>query len=345
MARSAAREFDADDLLREYEVYDQAVDVVSCYQWLFTQVPELAATVEHFDRYPKVSADGRDNTPDFTVLFTDGTGLAAEIARLARADRSVDSICDQITRYASLIELPSVTPGPTTPAAHRRAGVVDVLVLTPVKTVKDAAHRIFTDRLDNPNHAFSPARRPVLVQFSQSSGEYVFLFWPNDNGELHRGSRDTVYGDIDPFTCRPEWFTSVKARYGFMNDEVPALYMATRLWTTVLPNRFWSDQEVTVPVAYLVEAVREVSEGFGNVKDARRGMRVLVAAGLARENQPDKEWKVKRQSLRRSGTAEVHTAIAERIRKAKEAAAPVAPTTRAPARRARTPVAGQDTLF
>lgn len=344
MGRSAAREFDADDLLRQYEVYDQAVDVVSCYQWVFTEVPELAATVRHFERYPKVIAEGRDNTPDFTVLFDDNTGLAGEIARLARDDRSVESLCSQIERYARLSELPTVTRGPSTQPEHGPVDVMDVAVLTPVKTVKDAARRVLVERMDSPTHSFSPARRPVIIQFSQNSGEYVFLFWPNGNGDLHRGSRAAVYGDIDPFTCRPEWFTPIKVRYGFMNDAVPALYMATRLWTTVLPNRFWSDQEVTVPITELVRGVREVSEGFGNVKDVQRGMRVLVAAGLARETQTNNEWKVKRQSLRRTGTGEVHTAIAERIRKAREAV-PLTPITR-PSRRGRTAAPpDQGTLF
>jgi hypothetical protein len=345
VAKAAAREFEADDLLRAYEVYDQAVDVVSCYQWVFTRVAELAATVEHFERYPKLTADGSENTPDFTVLFTDRSGLAGEIARLAQHEKSVESLCNQITRYASLPHLPSVTPTPTSPAVHGPVDVVDVLVLTPVKTVKDAARRIFEERLDDPEHDFSPARRPIVVQFSQNGGEYVFLFWPTGNGQLHRGSRGTVYGDIDPFTCRPEWFTPLKAQYGFMNDAVPALYMATRLWTNVLPNRFWSDQEVTVPIKELVEAVREVSEGFGRANDVRRGMRVLAAAGLARETKPDKEWKVKRQSLRRGGEADVHTAIAERIRKAKEALL-LEPVTRTPIRRGRVPqVTGQESLF
>lgn len=342
MGRAAAHEFDPDLLLRQYEVYDQAVDVVSCYQWLFTQVEDLTATVQHFERYPKVTSRGRDHTPDFTVLFTDQTGLAGEIARLARDDRSVESLCKQLERYALLRELPLATRGPTSPPQQHPVSTMDVLLLTPVKTVKDAAKRILADRMDDPNHGFTPPRRPVIVQFSQNVGEYVFLFWPNQNGDLHRGSRSLVYGDIDPFTCRPEWFTPIKAQFGFMNDPVPGLYMATRLWATVLPNRFWSSEEVDVPIAELVEGVREVSEGYGNVNDVQRGMRVLVAAGLARPVVTDKQWKVKRQSLRRSGTGEVHTAIAERIRKAKEAT-PLVPPIRTNARRRG--IVGEQTLF
>ena len=53
------------------------------------------------------------HTPDFTVLSTELMSRAAEIARLPRDDRSVSSVCAQISRYTSLIELPSVTPAPS----------------------------------------------------------------------------------------------------------------------------------------------------------------------------------------------------------------------------------------
>lgn len=97
MARKSKPVFDATQLLEEFKVYDQAVDVVSCYHWLFTAVAEMAETVRHFDRYPRVPVDAAKTvTPDFTVVFTDGTGLAGEIARIALRDESVDSVCSQL---------------------------------------------------------------------------------------------------------------------------------------------------------------------------------------------------------------------------------------------------------
>ena len=94
---------------------------------------------------------------------------------------------------------------------------------------------------------------------------------------------------------------------------MPALYMATRLWTTTLPNSFWG-HEVTVAIADLVTAVREQHEGAGKADDVRRSMQVLTAAGLAHETQPGREWVVNRRSLRRTGK-DVPVAIADLVRK------------------------------
>jgi hypothetical protein len=273
----------------------------------------MADTVRHFERYPKVTVDGgRKVTPDFTVVFTDGAGLAGEVARLARRDESVESVCHQIQIYSELDSM----PGPTTRNGGQtqvRVGPVDVIFLNPVLTIKDAARRVLIERMDDPDHPFNPARRPILVQFSQVEDAYVYLIWTEGNGTVHRGSRTNVYGDIDPFVCRPHQFGENKIQYGFVNDEVPALYMATRLWTRVLPTSFWGD-EVTVPLPELVAAVQEQHEGYGKTADVRRGMQVLTAAGLAKEAESGRQWVVTRRSLRRTDK-DIAAAIAERVRK------------------------------
>lgn len=339
MAYKSKPVFDADQLLAEFKVYDQAVDVVSCYHWLFTAVKEMADTVRHFERYPKVTLEGeRRLTPDFTVVFTDGTGLAGEVARLARRDESVESVCQQIQGYSELTSMPGP---PSRKGGHTQVpvGPVDVVLLNPVLTIKDAARRVLIERMDDPDHPFNPARRPVLVQFSQVEDAYVYLIWTEANGTIHRGDRTNVYGDIDPFVCRPHQFGDNKIQYGFVNDEVPALYMATRLWTRVLPTSFWGN-EVTVPLSELVAAVQEQHEGYGKTADVRRGMQVLTAAGLAKETEPGREWVVTRHSLRRTDK-DLAAAIAERVRKSGALSPPV------PARRSRTADPGADhpTLF
>ena len=87
MARGTGSPIDPDKLIADYKLYDRSVDVVSAYHWLFTETEGLPSTVAHFERYPKIEhSDGNVATPDFTVLFDDGTGIAAEIANLARHD-------------------------------------------------------------------------------------------------------------------------------------------------------------------------------------------------------------------------------------------------------------------
>ena len=329
--------FDADELLHDYAVYDRAVDVVSCFHWLFTQVDELADTVRHFDRYPRIPLSGdRKVTPDFTVVFTDGTGLAAEVANIAQREESVDSVCAQLQTYSELTEMPDA-PGKKGGQKPTPVDPVDVLFLTSVKDAKDAARRILTERLDDHAHPFSPARRPVLAHYSQDSDAYVFLMWPDSaNGTFARGTREVVYGDKDPFVCQPRNFNRNKVQYGFMNDNVKPLYMATRLWTQVLPNAFWTDSgEASVALPAVVEAVKEQSEGKGSTSDVLRGMQVLQAARLAKETIPDKEWTVTRQSLRRS-SRDVADAIAERVRKHGPGAPVIPPPVRSLTRGSRT---------
>lgn len=337
MPRKARPTFNADQLLAEFKVYDRAVDVVSSYHWLFTSVAELADSVDHFERYPRIPVPGKAITPDFTVVFTDGVGLVGEVAHIARREESVDGVCRQLQAYSELTEMPGP---PNQHGVQQAIGVyaVDVLFLNPVSTVADAARRVFTERMDDPEHTFSPARKPVLVQFSQDGDAYVFLTWPQGNGTFHRGQRATVYGDIDPFVCRPDQFQHNKVRHGFMNDPVVPLYMAVRLWTSVLPNAFWGD-EVTVPLAALVTAVRDQHEGAGKTDDVRRGMQVLVAAGLAKETDLGKEWIVTRRRLR--GDKNLAVEIAERVRRGSQ------PLATPPSRRSRSPqpTEGQETLF
>lgn len=338
MARYAKPTFDADQLLEEFRVYDRHVDVVSCFHWLYTEVKELAETVGYFDRYPRVSVSGKTVTPDFTVTFTDGAGMAGEVAQFSLREESVDGLSRQLQGYGELTEMPDA-PNRKGHQGSVAVDPVDVLYLAPVSIAADAARRLFDERADNPDHPFKPRRRPVLAHFSQEPDKYVFLIWPGQgNGELHRGDRDKVFGDIT-FVCPASHFGANKVQHGFMNDQVPGLYMATRLWTQVLPTSFWGD-ETTVPIDKLVDAVREQHEGHGNTREVRLGMQVLVAAGLAKETEDGKEWVVTRRSLRRSDK-DVAVAIAERVRKA-SVPSPAASTRRS---RKAEPGEGQETLF
>lgn len=115
----------------------KAVDVVSSFEFLFTVPEDMATTVAHFERFPKIpSAAGADpDTPDFTVLFNDGTALVGEIARLSLQSKSVDSACAQLARYDQFTHVPD--------AAGRLTEVHDVSVMRSASVTPDAA---FADR-------------------------------------------------------------------------------------------------------------------------------------------------------------------------------------------------------
>lgn len=54
------------------------MSIVSAFEFLFTEVGSLVPTVQHFERYPSVRhpIDKKPATPDFSVVFQDGVGLA-----------------------------------------------------------------------------------------------------------------------------------------------------------------------------------------------------------------------------------------------------------------------------
>src|SRR5690606_14002705 len=207
------------ELLREYELYDRSVDVVSAFHWLFTETSDMPTSVLHFERYPRIAAkvDGESRilTPDFSVVFRDGTGLVAEIANIALHDNSVDKLCRQLLNYSSLAALPGPGGKPIAVSA------VDVVFLSPLKTAADAAQRVFVDRLENDAHWYKPSERPVLVQFAQQPDEYVFQPWPDggQNGSFRaHGASEIEKMRFRQLVVKPAHFADNKIRFAFCND-------------------------------------------------------------------------------------------------------------------------------
>lgn len=301
MARSTPAIRSAEDLLREFTIYDRAVDIVSIYHWIFTEVAPICDTVEHFERYPKIDLDGTSATPDFTVLFKNGTGWVGEIANLARHEGSVESLCRQLDKYGRLTELPNGQGGLTPVSA------ADVVFLTPINDGSDAARRIFEERIGDSDHWYKPAARPVMIQFAQNSDNYVLQVWPDRsvNGSFASGGEPN-YRDWTDLKPTPERFTQNKITYAFMNDPVPPLYLATRLWSNVFPSRSGTDliETTTQELADLLQQQYR----HGRVADVEAAMSLLRTAGLA--TFVDEKWKVRRRNLSRTAD-NVQTAIAE----------------------------------
>ncbi|GAA1979155.1 hypothetical protein [Microbacterium pumilum] len=300
--------------LREYELYDRCVDVVSAFHWFFTGTKEMPSVVAHFERYPtvEVTVDGevRAVTPDFTVLFKDGTGLVAEIANIALAEKSVEGLCKQLHHYSQLQALPGPEGKPVPVSA------VDVMFLSPIKTGADAARRVFSERLDNAEHWYKPTERPVLIQFAQQSSEYVFQPWPDPklNGNLRpHGSSTLTAMEFNQLTIRPEFFADNKVQFAFCNDPIPALYLATRLVVSVFPTlqREWGKVLETTTVD-LVAALRR-QYGHGKTADVVRAMELLKVAGLV-SSKDGNSWRVLRGSVSLS-REDIHISIATRVAK------------------------------
>lgn len=335
-----ANPYSAERLLAGYELYDRSVDIVSAYEWLFTDTKALPATVAHFERYPKVThPDGRPATPDFSVLFTDDTALVGEIANIPLADEGVDGLCEQVLRYDKLAAVPGLD-------CSHSISVVDVLLLVPMETGTDAVRRILSERLDNAGHPFKPSRRPTIVQFARLTDRYVFQTRPDvSNGSLYTGDRSPNYANFSDLNVRAENFAAVKVRRCFMNDPIPDLYLATTLWMKVWPSTVGAgSREFDVTAQTTVRTLRE-QYGLGRLDDVRRALNILVAAGLAEQTGPD-SWRVRRRALR-GADHDVHRIIAERVTTQRFAKGTPILTARPGKRRGprTSPGAGQGTLF
>jgi len=148
-------------LLHGFTTYDRAVDVVSAFEMAFTTSnSDVPGTVRRFERFPRIPTDGGATlTPDFTVVFNDGTGLVGEIARLALHENSAESLCRQIEKYDALRQLPDGS-------GMTAVSQTDVLLLVPQAVGVAAVKRMVVDRFANPEHPYKPSVAPCVVQFA-----------------------------------------------------------------------------------------------------------------------------------------------------------------------------------
>ena len=303
------------DALHHYRTYDSAVDVVSAFEMIFTvSRSDLPATVEHFERYPSIPIEGGDPlTPDFTVLFKDGTGLVGEVARLALHDNSVDKVVDQLSNYHGLSQLPVGTDGSLAPVRQ-----VDVVLIVPFEVGGGAAKRILEDRLDQDQHPYDPPWPPCLIQFGFDGGKYIFQRISHPlNGTIRDEERATGLGawfaENGDFRARPERIRGIRTRYPFMNDPVNRLYLATFLWAQVLADLAGGQPRPTKLVVTETHLAQLLRDEYGRMsrREVAEAMSLLSEAGLAELSGPG-EWTVAWDELRMRGVDHDHEAIARR---------------------------------
>ena len=299
-------------LLHGFRTYDRAVDVVSAFEMAFTTSrSEVPGTVRHFERFPRVpEEDGTTLTPDFTVVFNDGSGLVGEIARLALHDNSVESLCRQIGKYDALKQLRA--DGGLVDVTH-----TDVLLLVPQSVGVAAVKRVITDRFANPEHPFKPSVAPCVVQVAFDEDRYIFqrLLEPL-NGELREGDRADGLGawfrDNGDFKARPSRFSDIKSARAFINDPVDALYLATHLWAKTFATMAADAPRpvrLEVRAKDLASALREQHGGV-RTSDVERALDLLKTAHLASPSPGG--WLVAWEELRGAGEKELAQVLATR---------------------------------
>jgi hypothetical protein len=299
-------------LLHGFTTYDRAVDVVSAFEMAFTTShSDVPGTVRHFERFPRIPTDdGGTLTPDFTVVFIDGTGLAGEIARLALHENSAESLCRQIGKYDALRELPDG-------AGMTAVSETDVLLLVPQAVGVAAVKRIVVERFADPDHPYKPSVAPCVVQFAFDEDRYIFqrLLEPR-NGVLHDGDRPDGLGrwfeENGDFKAKPMRFSDIKAARAFINDAADALYLATHLWAKTFATMA---EDAPRPVRLEVrslELAAELRDRYGGVRssDVERALELLKMARLA--DQTTDGWVIAWEELRVPGEKDLAHALATR---------------------------------
>lgn len=311
-------------MLAEFALYDEHVDVVSAFEWIFTDyaVQGLPDTVRHFERFPKIPTSKSSVTPDFTVSYQDGSGLIGEIANIAQHENSVDKLCKQLLRYDSIHSLPG-----SQAALAETQGSIDVVQLVRFDVGLHAVRRIIDERLENPHHWYKPSKRPVLVQYARDDTKYTFQRIPDPrNGVLKDTQRDP---DISKYlnsglNIRAEKFTRVKSGRAFINDPIPPLYLATHLWLRTIPGYF--GRTIGTVSITADEITRILNEQYGHIRisDVRSALSLLKMAGLAEEE--ESEWTIARSILGKGveGDRAVQQLIARRAIGTSKPRAPLA---------------------
>ena len=200
-----------------------------------------------------------------------------EIANIAQREESVDKLCNQLENYSRLVSVRDKV------GSYFETSGSDVVFLSPINTGADAARRVFSERLDNAHHPFNPASRPIFMQYAQQPDEYVFQPWPDRvlNGALRpHGGSDLTAMRFSNLNIRPHYFADNKVQYAFCNDQIPPLYLATRLLLNVFPSlqHDWRQSE-DVSTEDIVRAL-QVQYGHGVTTDVTRAMSLLQQAGF-----------------------------------------------------------------
>lgn len=290
----------AELLHAEYERYDRCVDIVSAAEVWFTKAAGMRDAVAHFERYPTIDTGEIVATPDFTVLFNDGTAYVGELSNLSLQAASLDSLCEQIGRYDRLDRV----PGPN--RALVEVSAVDVLLFVPHSDANSAVARMAA-AIEDEDHFYAPSRFPSVFawSFEAMKTRYVFTLAGGQQNQRPRGhgrdpsleswmSSETSY---DTLIGLPRHFQAIKVASRFMNDPTPPLYMATLLWGTVLPSMSGGEGDVATSAAELADRLRH-DYGRGKASEVAQALELLRIAGLAAHD-GEEGWVIAHQPINR----------------------------------------------
>ena len=296
-----------EELLKEFSVYDKAVDIVSCWESALNYIYAEEFDRFYFDRFPSLDAGEKTLTPDFTVFFDDSYGLIGEIKRTFPDDqKAILSELEQIARYDDDLALKHSGGG------HAVPDTCDIVIIIEGSSAPQIGTRL--QRIITEKDKFDFTNNPVLIRyhFNQDAlmSRYEFQRVTQLEYEFQDNDLDTKdslsdilgeEGEYQTLRVYPKHFSSFKVRKPICNDTPPGPYLATFLWHKIFPEFLNEDQyeiwqatngQKEIPIGISVNDLTGKVNDYlhdGTVKQVwiRRALDFLCGADLAKEEDND----------------------------------------------------------
>ena len=217
------------ELHEEFRAYDEAVDVVSCWEFFFTKVDPLSSNVLHFDRFPRLSSPEKSETPktpDFAVLISPAYGFVGDTkAGFPMDDRSFLGQLEKLKKYDIPLNFKAGLKGEQLlPTTH------DILLLIPLRDAQEIVTRM------------KEILRSGSIQFDRSLVVFEWYYEQGRNEFVFRRVAEQLYDFRDAsvaeelrlsnyFSRRaaslkvtPDKIQTIKATWQFCNDAPPTIF-------------------------------------------------------------------------------------------------------------------------
>jgi hypothetical protein len=260
------------NFLKEFNDYDQTVDVVSCWHAL----SDFLFQNSYFFRFGKFRTKEKiELTPDFAIAESKDGSVAAlgslvcdvkkfpnpypesgDAQELEAAYKIFGSSVEQVFKYG--VPFSYISDQAKLPKLVFDKH--DVVLLTPEEIV-DSVYRYLVTRLGA--KPFDVGRPLVLVSYYYSQAEqlerYVFKW---KQGELNSPFSNPVLADrmvskSQPLTVFPKHFLKYKIRHVLCNDSPPSIYLLVFIWVEVL-LKFLSPDEIELWQSTGSTRIREI---------------------------------------------------------------------------------------
>jgi len=316
---------------RKYNTYDQAVDIVSCWEAFLNHSYNQVFEDYYFDRFPSLDADGDEVTPDFAVTVNDEYGLIGEIKRtFPEEETPFRRTLEQLERYDEPDELQC------SPSETLRPNTCDILLLisgTSAPKIGMRIQRLIDDGDLDLNRNLVVVRYQYNTRDQLSRYEFQRVIPVEDefrDGALrdehalshHMGEE----ADYQTLPLYPKYFKREKVKKPICNDKPPEQYLATILWHKIFPQYLTSSDyeqwqsgsaQKTIeikatPTEITDELNNYMHDGEARVNWVRDALHFLKDANLA--EQLSDEFKIKFRGFVRNvgdsndqeGTAELN---------------------------------------